>query len=499
MKIILLGTGTSTGIPEVGCSCGLCQSPDVRDQRLRTSALIVTDTDKRILIDVGPDFRQQALRVGLDRVDAILLTHEHYDHVYGLDDLRTIAWKQEIPIYGQARVLDAVRERMHYVFGAHPYPGAPRLRLIPIDGASSVEICGVTVTPIEVLHGVLPILGYRIGALAYITDMKTISPEHERTLGGVRLLVINALRELKPHPSHQSIRDLHALLGRLPGRPELTLLTHLSHHAPMHSLLEKTLPEDIRPGYDFACCDLSEAELSLSPFERQALPYEFRDCGKISYAEAWSMQRELFDRILAQKAAHQPTDSFLLLCEHFPVFTLGQHGDKANLLMSEDFLREQGYDWFQVERGGDITYHGPGQITGYPILDLEKYGLGLRAYIELMEASVIEVLAMLGIVGDRKSGATGVWLDPDDPERARKICAIGVRSSRFVTMHGFALNVNTDLTPFGLINPCGFRQGKVTSIAQELGGEVDFTVIKRLFEARFSARLRERMPNPLNH
>lgn len=498
MKVILLGTGTSTGIPEVGCMCGLCQSTDPRDTRLRTSALVITDDSKRILIDCGPDFRQQALHIGLDRIDAILLTHEHYDHVYGLDDLRTIAWRREIPIYGQPRVLEAVRSRMHYVFGDHPYPGTPQLRLIPIEAGVSTEICGIRIEPIEVLHGKLPILGYRIGDLSYITDMKEIKPEERIRLEGTRLMVINALRELKVHPSHQSIQDVKHLLSQLDKRPELTVLTHLSHHAPTHQLLEKTLPQDIRPGYDFACYELTDDTIHSYPLMKQPAPYTFRDCGRIAYAEAWAMQHELFDRILEQKATHQPTDSHLLLCEHNPVFTLGRNGDEGNLLMSEDFLREHGYEWFRVERGGDITYHGPGQITGYPILDLERYGIGLRAYIELLEDVVINVLASYSITAGRRDGATGVWIDAEDPERARKICAIGVRSSRFVTMHGFALNVNTDLAPFTLINPCGFREGKVTSIAQEVGAEVDFTVVKRQFEAQFASRLSALMPNPLN-
>lgn len=499
MKIILLGTGTSTGIPEVGCRCGLCQSTDPRDRRLRTSALVITDEGKRILIDCGPDFRQQAIRIGLDHIDAIVLTHEHCDHVYGIDDLRTIAWRADIPIYGQARVLEAVRSRLHYIFGDHPYPGTPLLSLHEIRARESVVIAGTEVRPFEVLHGHLPILGYRFGDLAYITDMKTIEPLHLEALEGVRLLVVNALRQLKVHPSHQSIVDVEALLASLSTRPELTLLTHLSHHAPSHSELEEVLPTDLRPGYDFLSCELlADAPLRCYPFDRQPDPFVYRDCGRIAYAEAWELQHQLFDSILQHKADHQPTTSYLLLCEHHPVFTLGKNGDEGNMLMSEAFLKDQGYDWFKVERGGDITYHGPGQITGYPILDLEAYGLGLRAYIALLEDVVIDLLASYGIAGERLDGATGVWLDATIPARARKICAIGVKSSRYVTMHGFALNVNTDLAPFSLINPCGFKEGKVTSIAQEVGYEVDFTVVKRQFTSRLADRLASMRPSPLN-
>lgn len=499
MKVILLGTGTSTGIPEVGCRCGLCMSSDKRDHRLRTSALVVTPQGKRILIDCGPDFRQQALHIGLDYVDAILLTHEHYDHVYGLDDLRTIAWRRQVPIYGQPRVLEAVRNRMHYVFGENPYPGTPRLELHELTPGRSVEICGLEVCPIEVMHGSLPILAYRLGDdVAYLTDVKEVSQQSLNALEGVRFMVINALRHSKPHPSHQSLLDVEALLGRMSIRPELAVITHLSHHAPSHTELERLLPNDIRPGYDYASYHVKANEIVQTTFDRQKSPYIYQDCGRIAYAEAWALQHKLFDEILQAKAERRPTESYLLLCEHNPVFTLGKHGDEDNMLMSEEYLKAQGFDWFRVERGGDVTYHGPGQITGYPILDLETFGIGLRAYIEMLEDVVIELIATLGIKGERKAGATGVWIDSHDPAKARKICAIGVRSSRYVTMHGFALNVNNDLAPFSLINPCGFKEGKVTSIAQEVGAEVDFTVIKRLFATMLANRLSALMPNPLD-
>lgn len=497
MKVILLGTGTSTGIPEVGCGCPVCHSSNPYDHRLRTSALVVTPQGKRILIDCGPDFHTQATHLRLDRVDAVLLTHEHYDHTYGLDDLRTIAWRNEVPIYGQARVLDSVKQRMHYVFSPNPYPGTPRFKLCPIEEGddSSFELFDITVTPISHMHGKLPIVGYRLGQVTYITDMKSIEPQEWAKVDGSRLLVINALRYQRPHPSHQSVVDVEKLLPLLEHRPELTLLTHLSHHAPSHAQLEEMLPKDLQPAHDWDCLEVTDDGITRGELPAYEEPYEYRDLGCIAYADAWAMQKELFQTQLDAKFAGRPTKSFLLFCEHNPVFTLGKHADHANMLMSEDFLREQGYDYFTVERGGDVTYHGPGQITGYPILDLERFGLGLKAYIDLLEQSVIELLQFYGISAGLKEGATGVWLDVGQPASERKICAIGVKSSRYITMHGFALNVNTDLAPFHLINPCGFKDGKVASIAGELGKEIDITVTKHFLASIIHRRLAERLPS----
>ena len=175
----------------------------------------------------------------------------------------------------------------------------------------------------------------------------------------------------------------------------------------------------------------------------------------------------------------------LLFCEHEPVLTLGKHGHEENLLLSESELKSRDIRLFHIERGGDITYHGPGQITGYPIFDLEQYGIGLRSYIEMLEQCIIDLIAIFGLKGERSAGASGVWLDPDIPGRTRKICAIGVKSSRHITMHGFALNVNTDLDYFKLINPCGFSDRGVTSISRELGREQDFILVKQQLEAVF--------------
>ena len=164
---------------------------------------------------------------------------------------------------------------------------------------------------------------------------------------------------------------------------------------------------------------------------------------------------------------------------------MGKHGHEENLLLSESELKSRDIRLFHIERGGDITYHGPGQITGYPIFDLEQYGIGLRTYIEMLEQCIIDLIAIFGLKGERSAGASGVWLDPDIPGRARKICAIGVKSSRHITMHGFALNVNTDLDYFKLINPCGFSDRGVTSISRELGREQDFILVKQQLEAVF--------------
>ncbi len=491
MKIILLGTGTSTGVPEIGCGCGTCRSRDPKDLRLRASVLIITEQGKKILIDCSPDFREQALRIGLDHLDAILLTHEHYDHIGGIDDLRTITDK-DLPIYGLKRVLDSIRERLHYIFRANPYPGAAKLELIPINKDKSFELFDLKVQAIEISHGSIPILGFRLGNFAYITDMKSCDETEWAKLQGVRLLIINGLRMLRPHPSHQTIQDVFQLWEKLEEKPEKTFITHLSHHAPPYTKLSKLCPKGIEVAYDGLEILLNNMqEMTTQTATKPAELFEYIDCERIPYATAWEMQHRYFDELLEHK--HQKTEglSRILFCEHNPVFTLGKHGVEANRLVSKEYLQSQGFEWFEVERGGDVTYHGPGQITGYPILDLEQFNLGLKAYIDLLEDSVIELLNFYKIVATRKDKATGVWLDADNPQLARKICAIGVKSSRYVTMHGFALNVNTDLSPFQLINPCGFVNGKVTSMKEEVKTELDFYTVKQQLLAIISRKLKE--------
>lgn len=207
----------------------------------------------------------------------------------------------------------------------------------------------------------------------------------------------------------------------------------------------------------------------------------YRDLGTMEYEACWKMQQAIFDATLARKAAHLTSESAgeLLLVEHPPVYTLGKSGKNENLLVSEQYLASLGAAFFHIDRGGDITFHGPGQLVGYPILDLEMIGIGLRDYIHSLEEAAIRTVGHYGIEAGRSEGASGVWLDAGTT-KMRKICAIGVRSSRFVTMHGFGLNVNTDLGWFEKINPCGFRDRGVTSIQRETGREISMEEVKDL-------------------
>lgn len=207
----------------------------------------------------------------------------------------------------------------------------------------------------------------------------------------------------------------------------------------------------------------------------------YRDLGSIDYGAAWDYQEERFNRLVDYKrepAGRERPDQYLLFCEHPHVYTLGKSGDEANLLIRKDFLAKINATYFKTNRGGDITYHGPGQIVGYPIVDLDALGIGLKQYISLMEDAIISLLKQYGIIATQMEGATGVWLDVDHPVKARKICAIGVRSSRYVTMHGFALNVNTNLDYFSYINPCGFETKGVTSMQKEQGSLLDMEKVK---------------------
>lgn len=207
----------------------------------------------------------------------------------------------------------------------------------------------------------------------------------------------------------------------------------------------------------------------------------FRDLGKIRYREAWDYQEQRFQEVLNGKLEPQLA-GYLLFCEHYPVYTLGKSGQYENLLISEEMLAKRGIDFFRINRGGDITYHGPGQIVGYPIINLEKFKMGVRQYVHSLEEAVIRTLKHYGITSERLEGATGVWIDTGIQGRARKICAIGVRVSRQVTMHGFAFNVNTNLDYFHLINPCGFTDKGVTSMAVELENEIDMEEVKNILK-----------------
>lgn len=224
-----------------------------------------------------------------------------------------------------------------------------------------------------------------------------------------------------------------------------------------------------------------------------------RDLGRMDYQQAWAYQEALFSGIVAQKSANRnnaaglATDNYLLLVEHPHVYTLGKSGDASNLLLSEEQLAAKGATFHKINRGGDITYHGPGQIVGYPILDLENFFTDIHKYLRLLEETIILTLAEYHIKGVRSEGETGVWIDVGTPF-ARKICAMGVRASRWVTMHGFALNVNADLGYFDNIIPCGIRGKGVTSMHVELGRKVDEAEVKakilRHFAALFEAELR---------
>jgi lipoyl(octanoyl) transferase len=211
------------------------------------------------------------------------------------------------------------------------------------------------------------------------------------------------------------------------------------------------------------------------------------------YTEAWTLQDVLFERVVAEKlkrreaeAPHIQCRHYLMLLEHPPVFTLGRNGDEAHLLASPEALEAQGIEYHRINRGGDITYHGPGQLVGYPILDLDGLFTDIGRYLRLLEDCVIRVLAEYGLHGERLEGATGVWLDADNPFRARKICAIGIRASRWVTMHGFAFNVQPNLDHFKLIVPCGIDDKAVTSLSAELGRPVAMEEVKTRWLAAFS-------------
>jgi len=212
----------------------------------------------------------------------------------------------------------------------------------------------------------------------------------------------------------------------------------------------------------------------------------FIDWGNIAYQEAWDKQETLFkqkvdckfvNRSLPESEQVLP-QNHLIFCEHPHVYTLGKSGSENNLLINETFLQKIGATYVPINRGGDITYHGPGQLVGYPILDLEQFFTDIHKYLRFLEEAIILTIAEYGLKGERYEGFTGVWLDATDPKKARKICAMGVRCSRWVTMHGFAFNVNTNLDYFNYIVPCGIDDKQVTSLQKELGREIDIEEVK---------------------
>lgn len=221
----------------------------------------------------------------------------------------------------------------------------------------------------------------------------------------------------------------------------------------------------------------------------------FRDLGLTEYGDAWAQQEEMLKQGLTVKsrritegelAKDEVINNYFWICEHPHVYTLGKSGHIENLLINDNRLQELGATFFKTNRGGDITYHGPGQIVGYPILDLEQFFTDLGRYMRSLEEVIINTIARYGIVAGRLPGSTGVWLDADNPAMARKICAMGVRCSRWITMHGFALNVNTDMRFFDYIVPCGIGDKAVTSMQRELGREVDEQEVKEIIKEEFA-------------
>lgn len=209
------------------------------------------------------------------------------------------------------------------------------------------------------------------------------------------------------------------------------------------------------------------------------------DLGLIEYKNAWEYQENIFTNTINNKIGNLPTTNYLLLCEHQPVYTIGRSGNFSNLLINKQELKEKKISFYKTNRGGDITFHGPGQIVGYPIVNLTDLSIGLKKYITIIEEIIIKILAKYTIIGERLDGSTGVWIDTNFPERTRKICAIGVRSSRYITMHGFALNVYTNLEYFNYINPCGFTNKKVTSIEKEINRKIEIEEIKNELKIQF--------------
>ncbi len=247
MRLLFLGTGTSQGVPVIACHCGVCGSNDPHNVRLRTSALLSTDTGKNLLFDIGPDFRQQMLRHHVERLDAILVTHAHRDHVAGLDDIRAFNYvqHQNMDLYLNSEARQALLRDYHYVFEPHQYPGLPEATLHTVEGA--FVAAGVDVVPIHAMHKNLPVLGFRIGPMAYVTDANYLAQEELEKLMGVKVLVINALRKEK-HFSHFCLSEALEVISLV--KPEKAYITHISHEMGLHEEVQAELPDNVWLAYD---------------------------------------------------------------------------------------------------------------------------------------------------------------------------------------------------------------------------------------------------------
>ena len=247
MTVTFLGTGTSQGVPVIGCECEVCRSVDFRDKRLRVSIHLQLGATS-LIVDSGPDFRQQVLRERIRKLDALLFTHEHKDHTSGMDDIRAYNFMQhtDMPIYGEERVLKQIQQEFAYIFSGHNYPGIPRVTLFPIT-EEPFSIDGIPITPIRVMHYKLPVLGFRIQNFTYITDANFISDKEKEKIAGSEVIVLKALRK-EPHISHFSLSEAVALFQEL--KPKKAYLTHISHLMGLHREVEAELPDFVRLAYD---------------------------------------------------------------------------------------------------------------------------------------------------------------------------------------------------------------------------------------------------------
>lgn len=246
--MVFLGTGTSQGVPVIACDCVVCKSSDLKDKRLRTSVYVEYQGVK-VVVDTGPDFRQQMLAQNIQKVDAVLFTHEHKDHIAGLDDIRAFnfKWEMDMPVYAERRVQDALKREFHYVFSDYKYPGIPQLALEDIVEGTTLNVNGVEIEPLRGMHYKLPVFGFRFGDLVYLTDMNSIAEEEKQKMKGADILVVNALRKEK-HVSHFNLEEALELIEEL--KPKRAFLTHLSHLFGKHEEEQKRLPDNVKIAYD---------------------------------------------------------------------------------------------------------------------------------------------------------------------------------------------------------------------------------------------------------